>query len=428
MDPLTTFSLIFVVTILLLISEIEHKVVVALLAAVLSIYFGVSYNLFTIDEAFQMLDIETILFIVSSLILFESLSETKFFEFLSTYIISKLGLKGESIVYMLLILATIFSGIAENTITMIIMTTMTLNFFKPKKVHPGITLSVEGILSNVGGLLLPISSIPGLIVAIKKDIGVSEFVSISTPLIVILLLLTIVYYKLFYLKEQENIKEIEGTLKDPWELIPNRSVLYKSLIIFIFFLIGVTFSDQLGFSPTYVALFFATIMFLFSGQNPNEILSKISWEVPFFVGGFSIFVGALDKSGLLKILGDNLEGLITFNPTISSFILLLICGVFSSVIANVSVVLILMPIVDEIHRVTGLNVHPMYWALIFGSNIGGGLTLFGSIPVLMAVSLAEREGFPITSGFYLKKIGPLVMLQLIVSGIYILALQFMGLL
>ena len=428
MDPLTTFSLIFIVTILLLISEIEHKVIVALLAAVLSIYFGVSYNLFTIEEAFQMLDIETLLFIVSSLILFESLSETKFFEFLSTYTIKKLGVKGSTIVYILLILATVFSGIAENTITMIIMTTMTLNFFKPQKINPGITLSVEGILSNVGGLLLPISSIPGLIISVKKNIGVSEFVTISSPLIAILLAVTILYYKLFYLKEQKNIEKIKSDLKDPWELIPDRSILYKSLIIFIFFLLGVTLSDKLGFSPTYIALFFATVMFLFSGQNPNEILSKISWEVPFFVGGFSIFVGALDKAGLLKIVGDDLKGIVTFNTTLSSFVLLLICGLFSSVIANVSVVLILIPVVDEIHKVTGINTHPLYWALIFGSNIGGGLTLFGSIPVLMAVSLAEREGFHITSGFYMKKIGPLVLLQLIISGIYVTILQLLGIL
>ncbi|RLF02963.1 MAG: hypothetical protein DRJ64_08800 [Thermoprotei archaeon] len=426
MDPLTTFSLIFIVTLLLLISEIEHKVTVALLAAVISIYFGVSYHLFTIEEAFHMLDIETLLFIVSSLILFESLCETRFFEFLSTYIIKKFGVKGASVIYALLILATLFSAIAENTITMIIMTTMTLNFFRAHKINPCITLSVEGILSNIGGLFLPISSIPGLIISLKENISVGEFVTISTPLIMIILLMTILYYKIFYLKEQEGVKELRSEIDDPWKIIPNKSVLYKSLFIFVFFLIGVTFSDQLGFSPTYIALFFATVMFLFSGQNPVTILSKISWEVPFFVGGFSIFVGSLEKSGLLKLIGDKLEIFMTMDPLISSFILLLICGVFSSIIANVSVVLLLIPIVDEIHAITGINTHPMYWALIFGSNIGGGLTLFGSIPVLMAVSLAEREGYTITSGYYMKRVGPLVFLQLLISDIYLIVLQIMG--
>jgi len=428
LTPIETFSLIFLATILLLVSEIEHKVVVALLAAVFSVYFGVSYGLYEIEDVYHMMDIETVLFIVASLILFESLNETGFFKFLSLLVFKKLRLKGLFVVYLLLAFATLFSGIAENTITMIIMTEITLSIFTPRKVDPRATVAMEGVMSNVGGLLLPISSIPGLIVATRKNIGAEEFLVIDTPLIFILLGVTILYYRFVLAKQEARIEELQVIVDDPWKAVENKSVLARSLLIFSLFIVGVLVSDKLGFTPSYVAFFFVTLMFMFSGENPRRILSKISWDVPFFVACFSIFVESLDRAGVLALVGSYLEPLISASAFLGPFVLLLISGVFSSVIANVSVVLLLLPIVDRISSISGLNPHPLYWSMIIGSNIGGGLTLYGSVPVLMAASLAEKEGHKISFGLYAKKVAPAVFLQLLVSDFYILLLEILGVL
>ncbi len=428
MTPIETFSLIFLATILLLVSEIEHKVVVALLAAVFSVYFGVSYGLYEIEDVYHMMDMETVLFIVASLILFESLNETGFFKFLSLLVFKKLRLKGLFVVYLLLAFATLFSGIAENTITMIIMTEITLSVFTPRRIDPRATVAMEGVMSNVGGLLLPISSIPGLIVATRKNIGAEEFLVIDTPLIFILLGVAILYYRLVLAKQEARIEELQVVVDDPWKAVENRSVLARSLLIFSLFIVGVLVSDKLGFTPSYVAFFFVTLMFMFSGENPGRILSKISWDVPFFVACFSIFVESLDRAGVLALVGSYLEPLISASAFLGPFVLLLISGVFSSVIANVSVVLLLLPIVDRISSISGLNPHPLYWSMIIGSNIGGGLTLYGSVPVLMAASLAEKGGHKISFGLYAKKIAPAVFLQLLVSDFYILLLEILGVL
>ncbi|RLE81676.1 MAG: hypothetical protein DRJ52_03610, partial [Thermoprotei archaeon] len=64
MTPLTTFTIIFTIVILLLVTEIEHRAVVAMLAAVLSVYFGTAYGLFSFEEIVEMLNLDTVLFIV----------------------------------------------------------------------------------------------------------------------------------------------------------------------------------------------------------------------------------------------------------------------------------------------------------------------------------------------------------------------------
>ena len=425
MEPLITFTLIFIVTILLLVSEVEHRVVVALLAALLVIYFGTSYNIFSIDDIPEMIDLDTQLFILGSLILFTSLGETGLFNFLGLYVINKFRLKGENIIYALLILSIVFTMISSNYISMIVIANITLYLSKALKMDPRKIVSTEGILGNVGGLFLPISSIPGLIVSTRKNIGFAEFMRISTPLIVLLTIFTILYYKFIFLGKRE-IENIDISIEDPWESVPEKSVLYRSLTIFILFIITVSFSDSLGLSPAFIAFGFTVIMFLFSGQKPHKILEKVNWEVVFFVAGSTLFVEGLEKVGLINIIGKIFKSMLGTEYILTLFLLLILCGLFSAIIENVPVVLLLLPIIDEISHTYGFKAYPLYWSLILGSGIGGGLTPFGSMPVLVALTIAEKEGYHVSFGYYTKNILPLVVIHLVLSSIYLLILNFLN--
>ncbi len=427
MDPTLTFTLIFVATMLLLIAELEHRVVVALLAAVLTSYFGISYGLFKAEDIPHMMELDTLLFIVASLILFQSLEATGLFDFLSFYIVEKLKLGKGGVLSLLLILSTLFSAVCENYIAILVMANVTLYLSKMYDFSPEEPLMVEGVLGNLGGLMLPISSIPGLIVSVKKGIGFLEFIRISSPLIFMLTMVSLLYYRAFLYKESKK-SEIREIIPQKEKSVIDQSTVYKSLIIFVMFVVGVAVSEQIGLPITFTAFAFVVLMFMFSGLNPAKVMSRINWEVPFFIGGFAIFVNGLEKAGVLHIIGEYTNVILGLNVEIAVITLVFICGVLSALVENVPVVLLLLPVIDD--AIAGMNLSPrsLYWSLIIGSSIGGGLTIYGSIPVLTAASLAEEKGYRITVGAYSKKIAPLVLVHLVVSALYLESLTKLNIL
>lgn len=421
MEPVVTFGLIFAAVILLLLAELEHKVTVALLAAVLGVYFGVSYGLFTIRDVFEMLDIDTVLFVVASLVLFRAMGETGLFQFVGLYIVRKLKVGGAGLVYVLLLLSTIFSIFSSNYVSMIVMASITLYLCKFYELGPETLIAVEGVLGNVGGMLLPISSIPGLIVASRKGLSFGDFVTVTAPLIAMLTLLSMAYYR--WVLEVPASSEAISIPEEAGTVVEDRSTLYRTLAIFVMFIVGVSFSDALGFTPSFVAFVFLVVMLTFSGLDPSRILTEVNWDVPFFVGGFAVFVGSLEKSGFLDVLKGGFTAMLGIGWPINILVLLFLCAVFSAVLDNVPVVLLLLPIIDGVAASMRQEPHPMYWALILGSNVGGGLSMYGSLPILMALSMAEREGYRVTVEAYTRRIVPLVALHLVISSAYLLLLN-----
>ena len=169
MDPLTTFTLIFIAVILLLVAEIEHRALVAMLAASLSVYFGVSYGLFTYHDVLEMLNLDIVIFITSLLILFEALGRSGLFDFIGLYMAYKIRNRPSLIVLMLVLLTTFFSGISANIMVVLLLGRITLRLAELMKFDGKKVVLLECVQTDIGGLLLPISSIPALIIQVSSD-------------------------------------------------------------------------------------------------------------------------------------------------------------------------------------------------------------------------------------------------------------------
>jgi len=416
MTPLTTFTIIFIIVILLLVAEIEHRAVVAMLAAILSVYFGISYGLFSYSDIVEMLNLDTVLFIVGILILFETLSESGFFDFIGLYLLQKLGSKYALSIIMLIVLVTLFSGFSSNITVMLIFGAITFKFAESLGFDVKETILVEGLQTNVGGMLIPISSIPALIIATKTHMGFNEFMKVSLPFIFILTTITVIIAWILYYRHGPLEKRLKKTISvDPWSAVEKPSSLYRSLLIFIGFLLAISLGSNADLPPSFIAFFFVVISFLLSGVNPDKVFRKTDWSIPFFVGGFFVFVGGLERSGVLDRIAENLVDLLRLDPCLSAPLLLLICAVISAFIDNIPVVLILYPIVEDLVQVMGINPLPFYWALIVGGNLGGNLTTFGSPSVLIGVRLLERKNLTVSMAEYVKKCYPIALTQIALS-------------
>jgi Na+/H+ antiporter NhaD/arsenite permease-like protein len=420
------FSLLFVLILIILITGRYHRSVAALLGAFLTILFGLEYGLFTsqgiLNEMIGFIDLNTVLLVIGIMILAEAVARSGFFEFIGLSIARAVG-GGFRRVSIAFILLTIFiSAVISNITTMIIIGALTVSLAKKFKADPTRTILYEAMVSNIGGLMLMISSIPNLIVAAQLHIGFIEFFIIGVPLALILSLVSM-FFILRRTKTESSAEQNVQVEVDPWSVIENKNLFYRAATVFVFVIILFVFEDYIKIPLGMIAIGGAIVMLVLGGQDPESIFSSVDWGTIFFLTSFYIVVGGLMKSGVLTAFADEMVQILSFNPSIASTLNIWVSGLSSSVIDNIPMTLTLIPVMEHISAVTGFSLKILGWSIVFGANLGGNLTPIGSASNIIALGILKKEGKSVSWREWLNRFGPLVMLQLLLATAYVTLLS-----
>jgi Na+/H+ antiporter NhaD/arsenite permease-like protein len=117
------------------------------------------------------------------------------------------------------------------------------------------------------------------------------------------------------------------------------------------------------------------------------------------------------------------EGLIGLGPRAGTSAVLLSAAAFSSVTDNIPLAAMLAKIIVEIPAVGGglrPPGDPLWWAVIFGSNLGGNITPIGSASTLVAVTVMHKHNVPLSFVAFVKKAMPFALLHLALAVVYVL--------
>ncbi len=414
-----TFILIFVLVVILLIAEIHHRVTVMFVAVLLTIYFGVQYRLFSLDQVYSFVDYEVILFILGIFILFESLAKSNLFEYISYKLFSFTEATPKKTYFLLILLTFLLSVFVSNITAIAVIGGLTISLYKRAGIDLEKALIAEAVVTNIGGLVLPISSVPNVIVSSTVKIGVTQFVTVAFPISLVLLAF-FVFITLKTVKKRDTASFLGSEGNETFK-IEEKKPTYKAFLIFISFLLLLILNERINVPPYLIAMSLATVMLWFSGIDPKDVFKAINWEPLFFVASFYVFVEGVKASGVLDIIIHLLNPLLASHTYISAAALTLVSGFISAFIDNIPVTLLLLPIASK-----SLNPTPLYWSIILGGNLGGNLTPFGSPSVIIALSmLKERKGKINQVNFLKISILPTV-LCLIISSIYLLILNISG--
>ena len=415
------FILIFVLVLILLITERYHRSVAALIGALLTILFGVEYGLFhlpnILDELIDLIDVNTILLAVGVMILAETIARTGFFEFVGLWLSKLVGGSFRRISIILIVLTVFITAFVTTITAMVIMGALTISLARRFKADPSKTIIYEAVMTNVGGLTLMISSIPNLIVAAHLNLGFIEFTRVSLPLTLLLTLASLPYIYLTIGGGGEPVKTLET---DPWTVIEDKQMFYRAMMVFISAIILFVLRDFIGVPLGLIAIGCAIAMLALGTREPESVFSSIDWGTIFFLTAFYVIVGGLEKSGVLKLLASGVSALSTLNAAIFPAVNMWICAATSSIVDNIPVTLILIPVMDYVSKLVNIPLRTLGWSMIFGANLGGSITPIGSPASIIAIGILRREGKPVGWGEWLKKCLPLVSIQLLLASYYIL--------
>ena len=414
-DPQLAILGVFLLSIILLITEKYHRATSAMISAALMVYFGsYVYHIFRPEETLNFIDWHTLLFIVGVLIIVEGLSESGLFQFIGLKVAGIFMERKNLLFVSFMFLSLIVTLFLANFPAMLIMGAVTTSLKDRLGINVRKWIIYEALVCNSGAMGLMISSIPNLIVALNFNIRFNEFLLLALPLSLILTLVTAIIGVLtggLYTKEKtpEDLKA---------SVVVDKGKLARSFIIFLAFILLIVFnSPEL---PMYmVALLMAAVMLWMGGEDPDKLFSNLDWSTVFFLASFYVVVGGVEKVKLLDYVSGFMEGISNFNIAFLS-ILIWASGIMSGFVDNIPVALTFTSIIKTLPL--GANMKFYALAVAIGANIGGNLTYFASPPSLVAVSILQREeGFSPME--FTKRGAPITLVHLIISELYLLLLS-----
>ncbi len=327
------------------------------------------------------------------------------------------------------VMTVVFSAVLNNVTAMIIVGTLSaVSLGRLGRLDKLLGfLLVEGLLTNVGGLLTLISSVPNIIVGNVAGISFIEFFIKASPYVVVTTALTIwMGARAFGVRglageadRAEALRLVAGF--DENDGIESAGFFWFGAIATALFIIAMAsasvtpYIQDLGLG--FVALAFAAIVLVRYKAVADRFYRAIDWDLLAFFGCLFIVINMMEYALVLELIGDGLEPIMALGETAGPAALLVASAAASSVTDNIPLAAMLAKILG------GMNLapdSPFWWAVIFGANLGGNITPIGSASTLVAVTIIHKNKLPMSFMTFVKLAVPFAAAQLVLAVIYVL--------
>jgi len=294
-------------------------------------------------------------------------------------------------------------------------------------------LLIEGLLTNIGGLLTLISSVPNIIVGTAAGISFAAFFVKAAPFVVIATVATLLMgAKIFNLHRLSTPEEIQEAAQlvagfDERDGIESRAFFWFGAVMLVLFIVAMATASvtpyirDLGMG--FVALAFAAVMLIRYKHEVDEFYRTIDWDLLAFFAALFVVISVMEHAQVLAVIGRGVESMIALGPRMGTAAVLLSSAAFSAVTDNIPLAAMLskivggLPLPDGTIRPPG---DPLWWAVIFGANLGGNLTPIGSASTLVAVTIMHKHDIPLSFVAFVKKAFPFAVMHLAIAVGYVL--------
>jgi di/tricarboxylate transporter len=191
-------------------------------------------------------------------------------------------------------------------------------------------------------------------------------------------------------------------------------------IALVLFILGaaIVFLVTEWISMEVVALLVLGCLALTGLVSPNEALAGFSNPAVVTVWAVFILSGGLTRTGVGNIIGRYVLRMAGRRELLIVTVIMLSAGVMSAFMNNVAVAALMLPVVMDISRQTGLPPSKLLMPLAYGSLLGGLTTLIGTPPNILVSNALRDNGLTPFRLFDYTPIGVTIM----VAGIAFVAL------
>ena len=332
------------------------------------------------------------------------------------------------------VMTVVFSAVLNNVTAMIIvgsLTVVSLEKLGQRERLLGFLL-IEGLLTNIGGLLTLVSSVPNIIIGTAADISFVTFFLKASPFVVVATAVTIWMGARLYgvrrLASEQQREEAALLVAsfDENDGIESKAFFWFGAVMTVLFILTIASASVLPYIKDlgmgYVALAFAAIMLVRYKSAADTFYRAIDWDLLGFFAALFVVINVMEHAQVLAAIGSVLEVVIGWNEIgppdkLGTAAVLIGSAGFSSVTDNIPLAAMLSNILGDLNTPSD---SPLWWSVVFGANLGGNLTPIGSASTLVAVTIMHKHKLSMSFVAFVKAALPYALVQLVLATLYVL--------
>lgn len=422
---------ILIIAYVFIATEKISKVTVALIGACAAIILGLvsqdKYSGASINIAYYVnyIDFNVIFLLISMMIIVSVAARSGIFNFAAVKILGLTRGKPVLILPALAIFTAVVSAFLDNVTTVILVMPMTFAIAEKLDINPTPFLIAEIFSSNIGGTATLIGDPPNIIIGSAAGLSFMEFVNELAPIVALIMVFAIALLLFVFRKSlkasPEKMADLMKSSDSP--TITKRAAAARSMTVLGFVIVGFVLHDAIGLQSSIVALTGAALLLIF--EKPEDIFKELEWNTIFFFIGLFVIVGALEASGGIKMMADEILKITNGSQAATSMIILWGSGLISGVIDNIPYTATMAPMILEIEKAMGAEyAYPLWWSLSLGACLGGNMTIIGAAANVIVSENAAKQGYKITFMQFLKYGTMVTILSLAVSTVCLCAKYF----
>jgi len=414
---------IFLASYALIVSEKINRSIIAMCGALLMVILGIM-DLHTAYT--EHIHWATIFLLLGMMILVGITNKSGIFQYIAIKTAQSANGDPVKVLVRLALLTAAGSAFIDNVTTVLLITPITIAISRVLHMQPFPFLIMEIFVCNIGGASTLVGDPPNIMIGVAANISFNDFLIHITPIIIVIMFITIMYLKLSFGKQLHVQEQYKQRLMDinAKDYIRNMALAKKSIFVFALTILGFVLHRFLHVEPAVVALSGATLLMLIGVKESDleEVFHSVEWVTIFFFAGLFVLVGGLVEVGVINKAASWMIEVTGGNIDLTSLVILWGAGIASAFIDNIPLVATMIPMLQDMSIQLALpqvQISTLWWSLALGACLGGNGTLIASSANLIVASIAAREDEPISFIDFLKVSIPVTLISLAVASVYV---------
>ncbi len=365
---------------------------------------------------------QTIIFIAGMMIMVEGMAEAGFFNWLCLLVAKLVRYRAVPILISFMLLSGFLAMFIDSITVLLFMTAVIIELARLLRFDPVPVIIGAIFAANTGGSATMSGDPPNIIIGTAFGFTFTDFLFNTGPIAWAGMLLAVVY---FYLRFRGSLQKSDQNIRvedlpSPAGAIKTRRLFIFNTAIFLLVVILLVTHASTGLAVSTIGVIAALLAVLAAFGRAGHVLARTDWQTLLFFIGLFICVGGLEETGVLAALAGYIGEISGGNLLIVIPVILWVSAIASGVVDNIPFAATMVPVIANLAAESGVSLPALAWTLALGTDIGGNSTPIGASANVVGIAIAERHGYPVSWGRYLKYALPATFMVIAVCWVWLM--------